>query len=55
MPKWLVQTLQGDNKLATPLPHMTHGGSHHAFSSFVDHSFIAETCNEEERVSFEEA
>ena len=54
MPKWLVQTLR-DSKLATPLPHRTRGGSHHASTSFVDHSFIAETCNEEEPVSFEEA
>lgn len=35
----------------------SHGGSYHASTSFVDHSFIvvAETCNEEESVSFEEA
>ena len=57
MPKWLVQTLQ-DSKLATPLPHRTHGGNtwrYHVSISFVDHSFIIETCNEEELVSFEEA
>ena len=55
MPKWLVQTLR-DSNLATPLHSCTCLGSQHASYAHVCYAFVvANMCNEEEPVSFEEA